>query len=287
MKVLIGTLLTLSVGTAFAATTTATVPSSTGTSATTLEQVAPKQSKIATLVEFTNEKSQEALDNSSEDLETAIETKLTYKLTDTKSVRASAYLQTLTREEQDDIHTNLYYVYLQYADSEMFKVGNQAFRGAIRQYTYSLGDAQDDGLESVTRLYLSSDFKVNEMVTITPMINPRLYWGSEAREDAGKPQRDILGILETAVTFNDRLSYTLDLIRRERTTEQKSFGYFEIDTWATAVLADKTAFTEAISMDLGFYNIGNSTAKSGSGVGNGFKLNQSNNVYYVRANVNF
>ncbi|MCB0348568.1 MAG: hypothetical protein KDD37_07010 [Bdellovibrionales bacterium] len=278
MKVLISALVTLSVGTAVAATSATTV-TNTGSSSTTLEQVAPKKSNVSTRVEFTNEKGQAALDNNSKDLETAIETKVTYKLSDTKSLRGSAYIQTLTREEQDDVHTNLYYVYLQYADSALFTIGNQAFRGAIRQYSMAFGDAQDEGLESVTRLYLSTPVKVNDSITVTPIINPRLYWGSNSREEAGAPKRDLLGILETEVAVNSTVSYTLDLMRRERTTNDGTAGRFELDNWATIALADRTAYTDAISMDLGFYHGGNT--------GNGFKLNKDGTVYYVRANVNF
>jgi hypothetical protein len=287
MKVLIGTLLTLSVGTAFAATTTATVPSSTGTSATTLESVAPKKSPLSFKYEGYVEKSQAAIDGAKSDIDNENDLKITYKASDTQSVRL--FLQAVNKVKEDpkeeDVKTSLGNVYLQYAHSGIATVGSQAVDLAVRQYLPVSDAYRDAGQTYQTRVYLSSDFKLNERVTVTPFLNPRFYGGSGLyRNTPKKLEAMFVTLVETSVTLTDRLSWVTDLARFDKNYYVGGTGLpghtYYVESWMDITLADKTSLTEKITLDVGFFN------ENG---GNGLSFNKDSGelAYFSRLHVNF
>jgi hypothetical protein len=283
MKGLITTLLTLSVGSAFAATATTTAPNA-GTSATSLEQVAPKTSPIAFKYELYNEKAQKNIDANKDDMRIDHDIKATYKLSDNQSLRLRPQFRTDIVEAAGKTETvsRMGETYLQYGHTGLAQVGEQKLDLLVRTYVPTSVGEKKSGRTNQTRIYLSSDFKPNETVTITPYLNPRFYNGSGKYEDTDSNLEYLMiTMLEVEVALSDRFAWTTDLARFD-------YGFnggeetdaFYLETWLSATLATKTAATEKISLDFGFFN---------ENTGEGFKLKKNSGelAYFTRLHVNF
>jgi hypothetical protein len=267
MKVLIGTLLTLSVGTAFAATTTATVPSSTGTSTASVAAPSALSEKLKVQFDSWNEKSETSLDKTADKDQILSENtvRFTYKLDEKSSVRLlTGFYHEVDgdtgKETNDAMDT-----YVQYATSQ--EIAGRTYNLAVRPYFATKEASRDAGLIlPQARIYLSSDIVVNEKLTITPFINPRFYVGDNSYQNRDEKWGRLYFILESSYTFNDRVSYTLDLIHHsQRNHGGATARTHGIDNWVTVGIAG------GLSVDLGLFNLTSANDK----------LNEDGNNYYM------
>lgn len=267
MKVLITTLLTLSVGSAFAATTTTTLPGSTGTSTASVAAPSSLSEKLKIQFDSWNEKSEKALDKAAgtdkDQILSENTVRFTYKLDGKSSVRLlTGFVHEVGadgKETNDAMDT-----YVQYARSQ--EIAGRTYNLAVRPYFATNKGSRDAGMIlPQARIYLSTDFVINEKLTITPFLNPRAYVGDNSYKDTDGKWGRLYFILESVYSFNDRVSYTLDLIHINQQNHggatSRTHG---IDNWVTVGIAG------GLSVDLGLYN-----ATSGSQ-----KLNQDDNNYY-------
>lgn len=269
MKSILSTFVILAAANSFAATTTTTAPATTGTSTVSVEEVKAEKSDLSVKLELWNEKSQAAIDSKAKNFSSTFDVKVTKKLSDSTSVRgvigASATVDYDNNETVDD---DLIDAYVQYSDSKITNIAGKDLAFTIRGYAPTSKASQDGHLIiPQIRAYLSTDFKLTEKLTVTPILNPRAYVGDSVyRSDDSNEYARMYYILETSYAFNDTFSWTTDLMNRNHRNHAEEISSTNIiDTWVS------TNVGGGFSVDMGLYNIVDSHKN----------FNKKGNNYYV------